>query len=31
MEGIIIVTLGLLGSLIVTYLIGVILKGDWNV
>lgn len=31
MEGIIIVTLGLLGSLIITYLIGVILKGDWNV
>lgn len=31
MEGIIIVTLGLLGSLAVTYLIGVILKGDWDV
>ena len=31
MEGLLFVTVSVLGSLLVFYFIGVILKGDWNV
>ena len=31
MEGLILIGVGLEASLLVTYIIGVILKGDWNV
>lgn len=31
MEGFILTGLGLLGSLLVTYIVGVVLKGDWDV
>ena len=31
MEGLVLMAGVLLGSLLVTYIVGVVLKGDWNV